>query len=79
MNIQDQKVMEVKNYYYFYKKHTKKTTMSDFLFLYSLFGLSIIYFKEYLCSFNDEKYKQFKGFVEGIIKLLKYKNTILKK
>jgi hypothetical protein len=79
MDIQDLKIMEVKNYYYFYKKHAKKTMISDFLFLYSLLGLSISYFTEYLCNFNEEKYRQFKGFIEGIIKLLKYKNTILKK
>lgn len=79
MDIKDLKIMEVKNYYYFYKKHAKKTMLSDCLFLYSLLGLSLIYFEEYLCKFNEEKYMQFIGFVDGIIKLLKYKNNILKK
>lgn len=79
MDIQARKIMEIKNYYYIYKKHAKKRMMSNFLFLYSLLGLSIIYFKEYLCNLDAEKYKQLKGFIVGIIKLLKYKNTILKK
>ena len=79
MDIKNLKIMEVKNYYYIYKKHTKKTMISDFLFLYSLLGLSMIYFLEYLCNLDEEKYKQFKGFIEGIIELLKYKNNLLKK
>lgn len=79
MDIQAQKVMEVKNYYYFYKKHVKKTIISDFLFLYSLLGLSIIYFIEYLCNCSEKEYKQIKGFIEGIMELLKYKNNLLKK
>lgn len=79
MDIKNQKVMEVKNYYYFYKKHAKKTTISDFLFLHSLMGLTITYFAEYLCNCNKEKYKQLKGFIDGIIGLLKYKNNLLKK
>ena len=79
MDIQARKIMEIKNYYYFYKKHAKKTMMFDFLFLYSLLGLSIIYFKEYLCNLDEGKYKQLKGFIVGVIELLKYKNTILKK
>lgn len=79
MDIKNQKRMEVKNYYYIYKKHSQKTMISDFLFLYSLLGLSICYFIEYLCNFNEEKYLQLKGFVEGIANLLRYKNSILKK
>lgn len=79
MDIQDRKIMEIKNYYYFYKKHVKKTMTSDFLFLYSLLGLSIIYFKEYLFNFNEEKYKQFKGFIQGTIEILKYKKNPLEK
>lgn len=75
MDIQVQKLMEVKNYYYVYKKHAKKTRISDLLFLYSLSGLFVICLKEYLCSFNVEKYKQLKGFIEGIIELLKYKRN----
>ncbi|QII12886.1 hypothetical protein KsCSTR_35070 [Candidatus Kuenenia stuttgartiensis] len=75
MDIQDRKVMEVRNYYYVYKKHAKKTMISDFLFLYSLSGLFIICLKEYLCSFNVENYKQLKGFIEGIIELLKDKRN----
>jgi len=75
MDIQFQKVMEVRNHYYVYKKHAKKTMISDFLFLYSLSGLFVICLKEYLCSFNVENYKQLKGFIEGIIELLKYKRN----
>lgn len=79
MDIQSQKMMEVRNYYYFYKKHIKKTMISDYFFLYSLFGFFLVYFKEYLWNSNIEKYRQLKGFTEGIFKLLKYKTTILKK
>ncbi|CAG1023092.1 GalNAc(5)-diNAcBac-PP-undecaprenol beta-1,3-glucosyltransferase [Patescibacteria group bacterium] len=70
MDVKEQKMMEIKNSYYFYKKNMKKTMISDFLFLYSLSGLLTISFIEYLCNFNEEKYKQLKGFTKGIIKLV---------
>lgn len=71
--------MQVKNFYYVYKKHAQKTVLSDFMFFYSLFGLFTIALNEYLFNGDKEKCRQLKGFTEGIIKLLKYKNTILKK
>jgi hypothetical protein len=79
MDIQAKKIMQIKNFYYIYKKHAKKTVLSDFMFFYSLFGLFTIALKEYLRNGDKETYKQLKGFADGIIKLLKYKNTILKK
>jgi len=79
MDIQEKKIMQIKNFYYVYKKYAKKTVLSDFLFFYSLFGLFTIALKEYLCIRDKETYKQLKGFIIGIIELLKHKNTILKK
>lgn len=76
MDIKNQKIMEVKNYYYFYRKHAKKTIISDLYFLYSLLGLLVIHFIELLCNFNDEKYKQLKGFLKAIIQLLNFKNNL---
>lgn len=73
INIQMQKVMEVKNYFYFYKKHVRKTCLQDFLFSYSLFGLLFICFIEYLFNFTKEKRNQLKGFIFGIIELIKKK------
>lgn len=73
MDIQDQKMMEIKNCYYIYNKYMKKTMISDFLFLYSLLGLFTLYLQEYICNFNnEEKYKQLKGFAKGMIEFLKY-------
>ncbi|SOH03065.1 glycosyltransferase family A protein [Candidatus Kuenenia stuttgartiensis] len=73
MDIQPKKVMEVKNYYYVYKKHAKKTMASHIVFFYSLSGLWIIYGIEFLCNGNQEKYRQLQGFTEGIVRLLKTK------
>lgn len=70
MNLEDQKILEIKNYYYVYKKHAKKTGISNFLFFYALFGLFVIYLIEYVCNFKVEKYKQLRGFMRGTIKLV---------
>lgn len=78
MDIQDRKIMEIKNYYYFYKKHAKKTKITKLFFLYSLLGLFTIHFIELLCNFNDEKYKQLKGLLKAIIDLLNFKNNLQK-
>ncbi|WP_295103081.1 glycosyltransferase family 2 protein [uncultured Candidatus Kuenenia sp.] len=75
MNIRPKKVMEVKNFYYVYKKHAKKTMISNIVFFYSLSGLWIIYGIEFLCNGNKEKCKQLQGFTEGIISLLKTNNN----
>jgi glycosyltransferase involved in cell wall biosynthesis len=66
---QTQKIMEVKNYSYFYRKLARKNILTDFLFLYSMFGLFVIIILEYISSFNAQKYSQLKGFLKGVIKM----------
>lgn len=73
MDICDQKIMETKNYAYFFEKHVKKSILTNMVFFYSLFGLWIIYCLELLCNCNKGKYKQLKGFSVGIISLMKTK------
>lgn len=79
MDINVQKIMEIKNYAYFFKKHAKKTIISNIVFFYSLLGLWIISCIEFFCNGNDEKFKQLKGFSVGIISLLRTNNPPLKK
>lgn len=78
IDIQAKRIMLVKNFYYVYKKHAQKTALSDFLFLYSLFGLFTIYLKEYLRNCDKETCNQLKGLIIGIVELFKHRDTILK-
>jgi GT2 family glycosyltransferase len=64
-SLQTQKIMELKNYRYFYRKYARKNILTDFLFLYSLLGLFVISILEYVNSFNAEKYAELKGSLKG--------------
>lgn len=77
LDIYSQKVMAVKNYYYFYKKHARKNIVTDFLFLYSLAGLCVIFLIEYLNNRNKEKYAQLTGFLKGVSTLFQMGNANL--
>ena len=79
LNIYSLKIMEVKNYYYFYAKNIKSGVFSDILFHYSLFGLLLLYFIEFIFNINSkDKKSQFMGFLKGTMLLIFNKKEFMK-
>ncbi|MBI4432542.1 MAG: glycosyltransferase family 2 protein [Candidatus Omnitrophica bacterium] len=53
------KKMEIRNYHYLFKKHKDRGWISRFLFAYSLSGLLLIEFFEFLTVWKSERFEKF--------------------
>ena len=61
--------MQVRNYYYVFRKHKHKNFFSTVLFFYSLGGLVLMDFLEWLTQRNHEKFLKLKAGVWAALAL----------
>ena len=65
------KEMQVRNYYYVFKKHHGKSPLSRLLFGYSMMGLLCMSFIEFVLGFRKSKWDAFSADCLAIVELLK--------
>jgi hypothetical protein len=62
--------METRNYFYMFKKYKTNNLMSRILFSYSLIGLIVMDFIEFLTSWKAVKFTKFRASVGSSVNLM---------